>query len=84
MKRSITVKACYWMGQNIAKKKDTKEPLFILNILCMNGYGSMQIRPIFVDEDEYNTYLESDFQIGDAVKVNSTFTPEMNITPGKV
>ena len=70
--RKSTIKATYWMGQNIGKSKKTGEPLYILNFLCMNTWYSMQIRPLFVDEDTYNLYLESDFELGDAVKVNTT------------
>lgn len=69
----MKVKTNYWMGTSKAKSKKTNDPLWMLNILTMNGFGSMQIRPIFVDEDTFNEYANCGLDIGDPVRVNMSF-----------
>lgn len=72
------MKANYYMGQTIGKKRSDGSPFFAINILSMNRFGNLDVVPLFVNKKEYDEILEMDFDPGDPVKVSVTFTGVFN------
>ena len=68
------MKANYYMGQTIGKTRKDGSPFYVINILAVNRFGSLDVNPLFVSEQEYNEILNMKFLPGDPVLVSVTFT----------
>lgn len=72
------MKANYYMGQTIGKKRSDGSPFYCINILAMNRFGNLDVAPLFVTEREYDDILEMDLEPGDPVIVSVSFTGVFN------
>lgn len=68
------MKANYYMGQTIGKTRKDGSTFYVINILAVNRFGSLDVNPLFVSEQEYNEILNMNFMPGDPVVVSVTFT----------
>lgn len=72
------MQANYYMGQNIGKKRSDQSPFYAINILAMNRFGSLDVVPLFVTDQQYHDILDKQFRPGDPVIVNVSFTGVFN------